>query len=124
MTQLSPKESRICDAVMRHITQRRLARDRAKTGVYGFFLICAVLALGPAVELLVVRAASSGFSAYVSLIISDGSHLSGSWNALALSLVESAPLAGFILTLCVLIAAAYCAREFSVSRQLLHYSII
>ena len=65
----------------------------------------ALAALVPAYGYLAGRAAISGFSAYLSLIASDGSALMHSWQTFGLAVLESAPIAGCALGLGILMVA-------------------
>ncbi|MDB5238867.1 MAG: hypothetical protein JWO00_202 [Candidatus Parcubacteria bacterium] len=112
MNKLTLQEERVCQSVMGHIAQKRIQTARARAGLYGFFLIAAVVALIPSIQYIAAQAAASGFNEYVSLIMSDGSSLSGSWGPLALSIVDSIPLLGVIAMLFALTASAFCAKKF------------
>jgi hypothetical protein len=72
----------------------------------------------PSFEYIASSATASGFANYISLIASNGSDLAGSWGALALSLIESAPLAGIMCALLALTAGVYCARKFAINNAI------
>ena len=124
MNRLSPREANICESVMNKIAQRRIMHARVKSGLYGFFLICAILAVIPSADLLITRAVASGFTQYISLILSDGGSLAGSWGVLAMSIVESIPVAGITMTLLTLTLSAFLAQRFVITRDLLSRSMM
>lgn len=97
--------------VMVRVNRRRLSRARIAAALHGLLSIAAIVALMPAYRYLASRAAASGFSAYLSLLEPDGSALAHSWQAFLLTLVESAPIAGFVLILGILLVLAYGARK-------------
>ncbi len=110
MNNLTPIEQRICESVGKRISHQRIVRTRFRAGLYGFFLMTALVALGPSIQYVGERAISSGFTEYMSLI-TDGSNLSGSWSDLLMSLLESLPLAGIIVSLTCVTVLAFCAQK-------------
>ena len=99
-------ESIITD-VMARIAKRRLVRTRFAAVTHGLLSMAAIIALVPAYQYISVRAAESGFSAYLSLLASDSSLLVHSWQTFGLTLVESAPIAGCAIILGILLVLAY-----------------
>jgi hypothetical protein len=97
--------------VMSRVAERRATRARIWAIFHGLLSIAAIVALIPAYQYLADSAASSGFSAYLSLMASDGSSLLHSWRAFGLTLAESAPFAGIVLVLGALLVLAYGARK-------------
>ncbi len=96
---------------MQRVAARRILRNRIAKGLYGSFLVAMLLAFIPAFQYAAAGASESGFWDYLSLIVSDGAHLSNSWHALALSLAESAPIAGVVSILAIAVGFAYSARK-------------
>lgn len=104
MNHLSPTaEERVLVTVMRKIARRRLIRARAAFALHGSLIIVTLALALPLARWVAAAAASSGFTEYVSLIVSDGARLTGSWYPLALSLAESAPLLGIACALLALV---------------------
>ena len=101
----------LISSVMTRIARRRQIRARISMAIHGLFSIGAIIALVPAYQYLSGSASASGFSAYLSLVASDGSLLAHSWQAFALTLAESAPIAGCVLVLGILITLAYGATK-------------
>ena len=97
--------------VMTRIAKRRMAAARVWAVFHGLISIAAIIALVPAYQYMAGSAATSGFSAYLSLLASDGSSLIHYWQAFSLTLVESAPIAGCVLVLGILITFAYGATK-------------
>ena len=102
---------RMVNRVMERITKRRIARARIAVFAHGLLSLAAVIALVPAFQYAFASAAQSGFSGYLSLIVSDGGSLAAYWKDLGLTLMESAPIAGCALVLGILLVLAYNARK-------------
>jgi hypothetical protein len=100
--------------VMARIAKRRVVRARSWATLHGVISLGALCALIPAYQYLAGSAAASGFSAYFSLLASDGASLAHSWQAFLMSLVESAPITGTIMVLGLLVVLAYAARKTAV----------
>jgi uncharacterized membrane protein YhaH (DUF805 family) len=116
------REERLCGTVMKKIAMRRVHKARAAVVVHGGLVLGAMLAFWPALSYAAARAADSGFSGYVSLIVSDGLQMAGAWKPLSLSLAESIPLFGSILVVATLFIFAYSARKMAGDIGRLHYS--
>jgi hypothetical protein len=101
----------IIKEVMTRIAERRVRQARLWGALHGLISLGALVALVPAYQYLSHSATASGFSAYLSLMASDGSALAHSWQSFGLTLVESAPIAGCVLVLGILITLAYSARK-------------
>ena len=97
--------------VMTRIAERRVRQTRLWGALHGVISLGALVALVPAYQYLSHSATASGFSAYLSLMASDGSALAHSWQSFGLTLVESAPIAGCALVLGILIALTYGATK-------------
>ena len=102
---------RMVNRVMERITKRRIARARIAVFAHGLLSLAAVIALVPAFQYAFASAAQSGFSGYLSLIVSDGGSLAAYWKDLGLTLVESAPIAGCAMVLGILLVFAYNTRK-------------
>lgn len=90
--------ARINAEVMRRISRARLGRARLHLVLHGAVALLAAVAFVPVMNLLLGEAAGSGFSAYLSLVMSDWSAAFANLGSLIMSMAESAPLAGTILT--------------------------
>jgi hypothetical protein len=108
---------------MKRIARRRLMTARAWAAWHGLLIFVAAVAFVPALQYTLARSASSGFNYYASLFASDGAHLAGSWNSLALSLAESAPVLDSIFVLAAFFVFAYSARKMAGDLSRLHYSL-
>lgn len=115
-------EARLTQAVMHKIARRRLARARLAIALHGTFVVAAIAVIAPLVRALAAAASQSGFTDYVSLAISDGARLAGSWYPLALSLVESAPLIWIAAVVAALFVCAYSGRKVARDLSRLSYS--
>jgi hypothetical protein len=69
-----------------------MARARLHAALHGSLIVLAGIAFVPAISNLIVNASKSGFSSYISLAISDGGAMLGSWQSFILSVIETAPL--------------------------------
>jgi hypothetical protein len=98
--------SSIVTAVLSRIQHARLVRARLHAILHGSLIIIAVIAFIPAIINLITSASRSGFSSYISLAMSDGGSMLNSWQAFALSIIETAPLLeiGIILGLLLVFA--------------------
>jgi hypothetical protein len=98
--------SGLAPAIESRIRRSRAVRARIHAGLHGALLIAAVTAFVPAVNGLMADAANSGFSAYISLVSSDGAAVLGHWRSFMLSVIETAPIfeIGFILALAMVFA--------------------
>jgi ABC-type microcin C transport system permease subunit YejE len=98
--------SDIITAVLGRIKHARIVRARLHAALHGSLIILAIIAFIPAVGNLMASADHSGFSSYVSLIVSDGSSMLGAWQPFVLSIVDSAPILeiGIILGLLLIFA--------------------
>ena len=82
------------------LAKRRSARMHfAATGALAF---ASGIALIPSFQYVAAEFSTSGFSAYLSLLFSDGAALFGFWHELVYSLAESLPVIGMVLFLSVL----------------------
>lgn len=93
----------VISAVMGRIQHARMVRARLHATFHGSLIILAVITLVPAISDLLTNAARSGFSSYVSLAISDGGSMLGSWQSFILSIVETAPLLEMSIILGILL---------------------
>src|SRR3954469_4736282 len=84
----STAEARIAGTVMQRISRRRLAKARTAAILYGVTTILGVALIIPAISYTISLAQQSGFTSYLSLIISDGASLASSWKPFILSVLE------------------------------------
>lgn len=87
--------------ILAHIRHTRLLRARMQAGFFGTTLIVSLVAFIPAIQFAVNEVMHSSFYQYLSLMLTDSGALASSWRELTLALVESAPVAGTIVTLAV-----------------------
>jgi len=104
-------EQHIMGCVMSRIAKRRMARARMATAFHGTLVVGAIAFLFPAIGYTAAQAGQSGFLQYVSLIASDGLRLAGTWPSLIMSLAQSAPIMGSIISLALVVLVAYAARK-------------
>ena len=97
--------------VMARIAERRLRRTRMAAALHGGILLAALAAFMPALQYAMTSAARSGFSAYMSLLASDGGSLLGYWREFGLTVIESAPIMAGAMVLGILLVFAYAARK-------------
>lgn len=113
---------RLADQVMERITTDRLRRARTAAWLYALSTALGAVLLIPAISYTYSFAVDSGFSDYLSLLATNGADLAGSWKAITLSLVESAPLVGSVLVLAALLVCGFCiTRLVSDINRLKHY---
>jgi hypothetical protein len=97
--------------VMSKIARFRLRRARIAAACHGILGLGTLLAFVPTIEYTSARAVESGFPQYLSLLASDWKNLAGSWSSFFLSLVESAPLLGGIMSLMLIVVFIYVSRK-------------
>ena len=88
--------------------QRNLVRGTS----YAIVACLAIAACIPAIKSMVDSMIGSGFTSYISMILTDGSNILGSWKELGMVLVESIPLLSVTAVLALVIGSLY-----SVSRS-------
>jgi hypothetical protein len=93
----------VADRVMARVARRRLILARLSAAGYGLLACACGGLLLLAASYTASIAAETGFSQYLSLVISNGADLAGSWSSLMLSVVESAPVMGALALLASLV---------------------
>lgn len=99
--------NRMAETVMQKITEARFRRARLTAGLYG---AASLLGLGlfiSSISYTYSFALDSGFAQYLSLIATEGAGLAGSWKAVILSVLESAPLMGAMLILAAILVCGF-----------------
>lgn len=101
----------VITAVMSRIQHARIIRVRLHATLHLSLIVLAVIAFFPAISNLMTSASQSGFSSYISLAISDGGSMLGSWQSFILSIVETAPLLGIGIVISLLLIFANSLRR-------------
>ena len=104
-------EGEIMNIVMVRISSRRLQRARMAAAFHGTLVFATIIGFVPAFQYTVSQGAQSGFFEYFSLLASDGLNLAGSWQSFVLSLAQSAPIVGAIISLGIIAVFAYATRK-------------
>src|ERR1019366_6480855 len=101
----------VITAVMGRIQHARIVRARLHATLHISLITLAVIAFVPAIGNLIASASHSGFSSYISLAISDGGSMLGSWQSFILSIVETVPLLEIGVILGILLIFANSLRR-------------
>jgi len=101
--------------------KRRLARIRLY--LFGTVSTFSFVALFPAFQYTLSEIASSGFYDYASLLISDTSSLLPYWKEFTLSLVETLPVFGIVLSLALIFLMLESLRTAIRNMNVMNYQI-
>lgn len=108
----SDASSRLADAVMQRISAARLRQTRIAAGLYGLVSLLGLSLFVFSISYTYSFSLESGFSQYLSLIATEGANLAGSWKAVVLSIIESAPLMGTTLILAAILVSGFSFMRF------------
>ena len=103
--------SRICEGVMTKIKNKRTRDARVGLVVHGICGLAALIVFVPATQYASTTANQSGFTAYISLAMSDGAYLTHMWKDFLLSLVQSAPIVEIVAVLAIVLVFAYSLKK-------------
>jgi len=101
----------LCKVMSRIHNERQIAAAKRRLIIWAVCLSLSLVAFVPALYILRVGSAASGFAQYFSLIFSDTAIILAAWESFALSLLETLPVTGLIAFLAVLLLALYTARR-------------
>ncbi|MFH1145832.1 MAG: hypothetical protein V1707_02615 [bacterium] len=86
----------------RIVREERLHDVRRRFMLFSILLVGSLATAIPAIQWLRTELAVSGFTAFISLALSDGRELVGNWQSFGTALLESLPVASLALTLFVI----------------------
>jgi hypothetical protein len=102
----------LADSIWNTIVVRMERRRQVKLWAYRVVSVASVVALVPAVKMLAVESASSGFSEYSSLLFSHAA-LASSLKELTLVLAETVPVTSVVICLALVLSLGYALRVLS-----------
>lgn len=91
----------------------RIEAGRARRKAYSFAVltIVALAAFVPALQYALGQTSQSGLYEYMSLFVSDSGYVFAHMREVMMTIVESVPLTGIVLTLAALLITAYAAEK-------------
>ncbi|MBU6427024.1 hypothetical protein KGQ27_02170 [Patescibacteria group bacterium] len=102
---------RIISAVFVRIATARRRQAIFSTVTFGVLAIAASVSFIPAIDYLLGAASHSGFTQYISLLSTDGLVVLQYWKELAMSIIESAPIAESALLTAIVLIFVYSVRS-------------
>jgi hypothetical protein len=97
--------------IMHRIEHFRIVRARLYIGIHSVSACVAIIACVPVIQSFITSASQSGFTSYVSLLISDGAYVLGSWKELAFSIIDSTPIVEVALMLGLILVLGNALRR-------------
>lgn len=93
------------------ISHFQTIQARRRVVIYGITGIFGFIALVPALQYVSAQMMNSGLYDYLSLFISDSSYLFNNWRIALLSVAESLPVMGIVLTLTASLISTYSIKK-------------
>lgn len=103
-------EDLLCKVMTRIHNERQIAAAKNRLIIWAGGLTVALVALFPAIHLLISDLAESGFIQYLSLFFSDTGIILNQWENFIFSLLETLPLTGLIASLGTILIVLYMAK--------------
>jgi len=82
-------------------------KNRVRGTIYAITACLAIAGFIPAAKYMIDSMINSGFTSFISVLITDGANIFGSWKELGLALAESLPVLSITAVVTLLIGSIY-----------------
>lgn len=115
---------RIIDRINVRIEHATNVRAQRKAFAYGLFAIGALITLVLTLQYSSTQATHSGFYEYISLFASDSTYMLNNWKTTLITVAESLPMMGIVLTLGTLLISVYAFKKSATYAKESHFHLL
>ncbi len=109
----------LLNRIDQQINRSRILQSRIRAVMFITFSCVAIIACIPIIQNMITAMTNSGFSTYMSLLVSDGGYIMSSWKEFGMTLAESFPVLGATAVIATALVFTY-----SLSRSLFYLKTI